>query len=606
MLTDQNTSKLPKGDPHSAGFFANLLRMFRRGDIPVNLPTPDASKRTAFDDDDGAAPVDDSGLLAAWLTDKLSMPGDRSRQLEIWDEMDTTGLVSSILDVLASEATLPDYDRGVSVWIESGAPHIVSAGKECLANVQMEDKINPIARRLAKQGDAFQRLIYSTGKGVLGWRSSPVKDTIRYEDKYQRLVGFKQSGQFYRGSLKRAISWPWDYVHFRLLGKDDESGYGTSILSNMFRDWRSMILMQDAAVLFRMRRGVDRNMIMIDVQNMEEHEAMDYVNRFRKALSKQEFIDPASPNYRKSYNPLTPLENICIPIRGSDSQTRVETLSASGNVGEMFDLDHVTNSFFGSAGVPKAYFGFEGEINAKATLTQQSVQFARNCKRIQRCTLYGIRTLTDIHFTLLRTNENSDKFDVSRSANSYLVKMSPISYLDEWERLELVQLRYQIVAEMAGMASTMGIDPRVWATYVLLNYAKIPEDLVLKLVSKMPEGGANQTAAVEGKGKFFSGLDKDRREQVLDNLNESRKGFYSLSTEEVKTIAEVIHKSPKLRQIISNFAELHEEDKLTQQLDPSRMPPVCHGAVFEDSYTEDEPAKQLVEDLKTVANKLND
>lgn len=595
---------LPQGDPHSAGFFTRLAQLFKRGEIPANVARPTA-RPVGDDEEDGACPVDgDSAAMATWLGDKLSMPSDRARQLSIWEEMDATGLVSSLLDVYAAESAAQDYDRGVSVWIESAAPHIIQAGKECLANVQMEDRIVPLTRRMCKQGDAFQRLIYSTGKGVLGWRHAPTEKVTRYEDKYQRLVGFKQTGQVYRGNLKREVSWPWDYVHFRLLGKDEESGYGTSLLSNMFRDWRAMMLINDAALLYRLRRGVDRNMVMVDIQNMEEHEAIDYVNRFKKALRKQEFIDPASPNYRKSYNPLTPMEDIFIPIRGSDSQTRVETLSAAGSIGEMFDLEHVTNSFFGSAGAPKAYFGFEGDVNAKATLTQLSVQFARNCKRIQRAVKYGIRTLTDIHFTLLRTAESGGKYDVSKSDNEYLVQMSPISYLDEWERLELVQLRYQIVSEMAGMSQTMGIDPRVWSTYVLLNYAKIPEDLVLKLVSKMPEGGAPApTTDVQGEGSHFHGLSSERRAEILDNLNESRNGFYQLTEDEKKQIAVAIHRSPKLRQIISHFAELYEDDKVAQQIDPSRLPPFVNGNVFEDSFAEDVNAKTLMEDLAAATGK---
>jgi hypothetical protein len=976
---------LPQGDPHSAGFFTRLAQLFKRGEIPANVARPTA-RPVGDDEEDGACPVDgDSAAMATWLGDKLSMPSDRARQLSIWEEMDATGLVSSLLDVYAAESAAQDYDRGASVWIESAAPHIIQAGKECLANVQMEDRIVPLTRRMCKQGDAFQRLIYSTGKGVLGWRHAPTEKVTRYEDKYQRLVGFKQTGQVYRGNLKREVSWPWDYVHFRLLGKDEESGYGTSLLSNMFRDWRAMMLINDAALLYRLRRGVDRNMVMVDIQNMEEHEAIDYVNRFKKALRKQEFIDPASPNYRKSYNPLTPMEDIFIPIRGSDSQTRVETLSAAGNIGEMFDLEHVTNSFFGSAGAPKAYFGFEGDVNAKclalstqipcldgvtrtlqqiidlhkagkplpfaysfdklsktivpgritwagvtrrdaevlevelddgtvhrctpdhvwflldgsevqahtlkagdqlvplrrskavkyggrkgyeklydpyggcawthqrvaheywagdlqeciqpnvhhvdhnksnndprnlsvlefsehldshttsrfghlttfrktngpwnkgitksssdvrslylrqttmvhkkcpvcgyewdvprmlkhrkfcssacagrhgskarvekgsvkktcqncgkcmqttmsrikegkanccsrkcasesatknrtkvcaycsksfdpgtkkdqlfcsrsctmfarnktkqgkiplpnhqviavrkvkaridtgdisvehfhnffiadrgtggvlvhnSTLTQLSVQFARNCKRIQRAVKYGIRTLTDIHFTLLRTAESGGKYDVSKSDNEYLVQMSPISYLDEWERLELVQLRYQIVSEMAGMSQTMGIDPRVWSTYVLLNYAKIPEDLVLKLVSKMPEGGAPApTTDVQGEGSHFHGLSSERRAEILDNLNESRKGFYQLTEDEKKQIAVAIHRSPKLRQIISHFAELYEDDKVAQQIDPSRLPPFVNGNVFEDSFAEDVNAKTLMEDLAAATGK---
>ena len=294
-----------------------------------------------------------------------------------------SALVSGILDVYAEESTQRDYDRGRSVWIESKSNGIVKAGEECLRNVGMEDRVAYITRRMGKLGDAFQRLIYQTGKGVLAWRQAPATKVHRVEDKFARLTGFREDGQKYRGK-KRTTSWPWDYIHFRLLGKYEEAGYGTSLLESMFRPWRQMTLAEDSVLMYRMRRAPDRNLVLVDVGNMEEHEAIQYLNSWRKRFRKWEFVDPASPNYKKQYNPLTPTEDVFVAMR-RDNTTRIESLSGAGNMGELYDLEHFRNKFFGSAKVPKAYFGFEGDINAKATLLQQDVRFARSCKAPAPC-----------------------------------------------------------------------------------------------------------------------------------------------------------------------------------------------------------------------------
>jgi len=581
------TDRPLRGQPHRTPWYWNLLGLYDRQSRPM---------ATYFDDLD--AEDQTSRALAESAYERLfTLAADRRRRYEIYDEMDTYGLVSGILDVYAEESTQRDYDRGVSAWVESKNAAMVRAGEECFRNCQVEDRIAAIVRRMLKYGDAFQRLLYATEKGVLGWRFSPTLAVSREEDKYQRLVGFKQEKTKFRAG-KRDVSWPWDFIHFRLLGKREESTYGTSLLDGLFRSWRRMTLTEESILMYRLRRVPDRNLIMVNVGNMEEHEAMAFVNRWRKRFRKHELVDPATPEYKKQYNPLTPLEDIFVPlIEGRES--RVELLAGSGTIGEVYDLDHFRDEFFGSAKVPKAYFGFEGDINAKATLMQQDVRFARTCKRIQRAAIFGLRQLCDVHYVLLqKPGAGKNEFDPTLAENAYMVQMSPISYLDEFERLELIQLRYQIVEAMSRLAQDMQLDPRVWATYVLLNYAKLPEDLVLKLIKKTPDQVAT------GGGVGFEAQDAETRDAILDNDGKARLGYVSLSEDEQLAIAKCVHDSPMLRRSIASWAEYGAEpDPMTaglRQTDPSLLPPVSNGITISDGVEDNAVVKQLHEDLEAL------
>jgi len=539
-------------------------------------------------------------LMAEWWEGRFRLSEDRARRYDIFDEMDTFGLVSGILDVYAEEVTQVDYDKGKSVWIESKDNKIIRLGEECLRNCQIEDRVTPLTRRMCKYGDAFQRLIYQSSRGVLGWKLAATISVTRLEDKYSRLIGFRESGQQFRSDRKRTTSWPWDYLHFRLLGKNEETMYGTSILEAMFRPWRQMTLAEDAVLMYRMRRAPDRNLITIDVGDMEESDALDYVNRWKKRFRKHEFIDPASPEYKKQFNPLTPVEDIFLPVRGAEGNTRIESLAGAGNADELYDLEYFRNKFFGSAKVPKAYFGFEGEINAKATLMQQDVRFARTAKRIRKAALYGLRQLLDIHYVLVEeTSEEAARED----GKEYIVQMAPIAYLDEWERLELVQLRYQIVDAMANLAQSMQIDPKVWGMYVLLNYAKLPEDLVLKLTAKTGEV-PEESLTPQKRKNILEAHGPDVLKQIMEPTGSE--GFYDLTREEQKQMAEAIHKSPALRKVIGDIAEYFEDDLSEaglQQTDPSLLPPTTRGQTLSDDYEDDEAAKELKEDLDGLDKK---
>ncbi|KKL11099.1 hypothetical protein LCGC14_2549200, partial [marine sediment metagenome] len=154
LAEPETGSKLAQ--PHRVPWYWRLFGLYGRQSRPVS----------ASGDDTG----DMQRLLQDWFSNYLSLVRDRKERYRIFSEMDTFGSVSGILDVYAEESTQRDYDRGVSVWIESKDTKMISRGNECLRNVQMEDRITNLVRRFCKLGDAMQRLIYQTGKGVVAWK----------------------------------------------------------------------------------------------------------------------------------------------------------------------------------------------------------------------------------------------------------------------------------------------------------------------------------------------------------------------------------------------------------------------------------------------------
>jgi len=590
-------NKVPQVHPNKVPWYWRMLGMHKRQFHNAALAL----------DQEGS---EDCEALTGYMDKLLNMGQERRERYKTFVVMDTFDIVSAILDLYSEECTQRDYERGRSVWVESKNTKMVTAGTEALSNLQMEDRVTHIARGVAKMGDKFMRMLYATGKGVLGWRGVDPACVHRIEDKYSRLIGFRQDGQKFRGGLKRNVSWPWDYVHFRLHGKydKDDNKYGSSMLESMYRPWRQLVMAEDSVLMYRLRRTPDRNMILVDVGNMEEAEAQQFLNKWRKRFRKYEFIDPASPNYKKQYNPLTPLEDIFVAMR-RDNQTRIETLSGAGNVGELYDLEHYRNKLFGVARVPKAYFGYEGEINAKATLTQQDVRFARGCKRLQRAVIYGVRQALEIHYTLLPESPEDTSFDFNMKQNEFIVQMSPISYLDEWERLELVQLRYQIVDAMSNLAQSLQLDPKVWSVYVLLNYAKLPEELVQKLIAKeaTPAPPLPMEALPPRMRQHLLAMPAEQRQELMEATG--TQGYYTFSRGEERAVAEAVHNSPALRRAIANIRYFHEDDIheiAVQQVDSSIIPVTVRGQPLMDDYTDDPEAKILNEDMQSVQNSVTE
>lgn len=1003
--------------PHQQGFFFRLLSMFGL------TSRPDAADFSDGEDDDVAR----HAAMERAYRDYFQLTRNRMERYRVFDEMDTFPYVAAVLDTYSEEVTQPDYDKGRSAWIESKDAEITELGMQCLTNIRVEDVASAVTREFCKYGDAFRRLIYKSGSGVLAWKAvSPLK-VHRKIDKYNRLVGFQEDGQKYRGKLGHNVSWPWDYVQFRMLGKDESLEYGSSLLEPLFRPWRMLCLAagtkvwtvdgpvnvedlepgmetychdphsgetretaiksvlnmgrqrllkvttahrqivvtenhgllvrdchgkflykrakelienggvgrvnwdgfkyadslvlpsivfgadthtikiptdnyavrlegaaeygregvmdriracnlttspknvhaflnahrairyddfvklrdsfdlgpvrvsyrkgtvrapfgedfafvadyrfarlfgfmlgdgwvwqdrnrcgfalgvreerndyymrlvrelfgvsgfisersddgeggcfvfdgrpiadvfvsagfitgyankripdwvfgmsprfkraliqglleadggeqgngwrlnlsnrvlveqvqtlcqqsgykvsrvvgvcpakqvtfpqghtsdcresyriyisndphdesvvyepvthiedagfgptydvevedelhnfvadgvvshntltEDGMLMYRLRRSADRNIVYVDVGDMSEDEAVSYVNRWRKRYRKHEFIDPASKDYKTQYNPLTPVEDIFVPTRADKRSVQHEPWSAGGSDPNfVYDLEHHRNTFFGAARIPKAYVGLEGEVNAKATLLQQDVRFARTCKRVRKTLVYGLRTVTDIHLALQAKGQDLVK-------RPYVVQMSPISYLDEFERLELVELRYRIVDSMSRLHGELKLDPRAWATYILTDFAKLPDSMVAKLIAK------TDPADKKDDGESSSNLTPKQRysiverygEDMLDRIEGSMTdGAHELTLEERRLVGRAIHESPALRRIIGDI-RYYMEDDLNElqalQIDPSRLPPQCSGVLLEDSYQGDDEGYKLRLHLKTL------
>jgi len=556
---------------------------------------------------------DDDAQNAYWR-ENISLTSDRQQRYRTFDEMDQFDLAISVLDTYAEEVTQVDYDKGKSVWVESKNPEMVRVGDEGLTNLKMEDKVSAIARRICKYGDDFRRMIYSSGNGVLSWQYVDPAKVHRVEDKFGRLIGFREDGKKFRLGVTddkkgRTDSWPWDYVHFRLLGKDEHTTYGTSMLDALFRPWRSMALIEDALLRFRLRRTPERNMVLVDTGTLSDAEAMDYVNDWRRRLRKHEFVDPASGAYQKYYNPLSPVEDLFIPVRG-ENQTRVETLSGGGDVDRIYDLNYFLDKFMAAARIPKGFLGLgDAPEPSKASLMQQDVRFARTGKRIRKALIYGIRTALDIHFALRSDTGRTggvepNKFWPYADGNEYVVQMTPISYLDEFERSELVQLRYNIVEQASRFAGDFRLDPQAWAAYILSTYAKLPEKVIRGLMAKDGDGAepeerfarfADQTAMSLDERKKWA-ADPAAIRRVFGPAGQT--GFTGVSNGEAAAIARAVHGSPMLRKVIGDIAWLHEDDMVgaaSQQIDPSMLPVV--GTFIEDSVDDSKEAAQLRDDL---------
>ena len=111
----------------------------------------------------------------------------------------------------------------------------------------------------------------------------------------------------------------WQVAHFRILGNDKYTPYGTSILESARRIWRQLTLMEDAMMAYRIVRSPERRVFYVDVGNIPPSDVEQYMQKVMTQMKRNQIVDNASGRVDLRYNPMSIEEDYFIPVRGDTS-----------------------------------------------------------------------------------------------------------------------------------------------------------------------------------------------------------------------------------------------------------------------------------------------
>lgn len=193
--------------------------------------------------------------------------------------------------------------------------------------------------------------------------------------------------------------------------------------------------MDDGVVLARLTRAQQRYGFTIDTTGIEPGQpTLDYLEQVKEGMKKKRTIDPRTGKMDLDYNPMSMEEDLFLSSKDGNGSS-VQILQGSSNLGQLKDVEYLQNKKFAGIKVPKAYLGVERDVNAKATLTQQDIQFARNVRRIQIALITGLRKIYNISLILA---------GISPSNVEYTVGLPIISTVDELRRWEIEKIKTEL------------------------------------------------------------------------------------------------------------------------------------------------------------------
>ncbi len=421
--------------------FKRLTQLFRSGPA-VNRSVKKyktISKNTPFD----TFKRNQSGVYSHTMSAYGSY--DRTARYADFSEMEYMPEIASALDIYSEESTAAD-EKGRVLHIYSENPQIQKILEELFYDViNIDFNLSSWVRTLCKYGDFFLFNDVDPEEGVISAYPVPVNEIEReegFDPNDPMAVRFRWITQ------GNQILENWQISHFRLLGNDAFLPYGSSVLEAARRIWRQLILIEDAMLVYRVIRSPERRVFYIDVGNVPPEEVPNYMEQVQTTLKRSQVVDKQTGRVDLRYNPLSVDEDYFLPVRGTETGTKIDTLAGGSNQNDINDVEYVQKKLFAALKVPKAYLGYEEALSSKATLAQEDIRFSRSIARIQRTIIAELNKIAIITLYVKGyTDDDLIDFDL---------RLSNPSTIAQQQKLELFRSKFEI----AGTVPEGMVDKR--------------------------------------------------------------------------------------------------------------------------------------------------
>lgn len=390
---------------------------------------------------------------------------------------------NSAVDVYADDASQPDTQLQRSVWVSSPDKTLQGVLDDLFyKRLRLDEEIWEITRSLVKYGNNYEEMLV-TSDGVVGLNFLPAPTVRRVEGPRGELYGFVQDfkGRFGyspqefqkilaqrteairmamqpggvppAGDLFQRVSAlePWEVAHFRLRGKHRRSVYGYSVLEPARWIWKRLMLLEDAAMIYRLQRAPERYAFYVDVGDLPPGEALAFVNKVRQQHKKKRFVNPSTGKLDLKFEPIAQDDDFWVPVRKGVEGTRIEVLGGP-SWQHMDDVQYFQTKMFSALKVPKAYLA-QDDNTARAVLSSEDVRFARSVLRVQREVRNGLGKIARTHLAAL----NIDPYSVE-----YSIHMTVPSAIFELAQLEVRNARADLAARMREHVSLRWVLENVY------------------------------------------------------------------------------------------------------------------------------------------------
>lgn len=251
-------------------------------------------------------------------------------------------------------------------------------------------------------------------------------------------------------------------VHFSLSeGMDNQWPFGTSILESIYKVYKQKDLLEDCILIYRIVRAPERRVFYIDVGSLSGPRAMQYVERIKNEIYQRRIPNRTGGGVSvidASYNPISINEDFFLATNAEGKGTRIESLAAGENLGQIDDLKYFNNKMIRGLGVPSSYLPTgpddgtavynDGKVG---TAYVQEYRFSKYCKRLQNL----MAPVLDKEFKLFLKHRG-----IEIQSNLFELQFCPPQSFSEYRQMQMDMEQISLFSNLMATEANRYISKR--------------------------------------------------------------------------------------------------------------------------------------------------
>lgn len=425
---------------------------------------------------------------------------NRKNRYSQFESMDEYPEVGAAFDIYADDCTQRDT-RNRRWAISANSQTTIKRVEQLFDKIKLDRHYWDITRNSVKYGDCFLELVMDLNNPKAGIQRIKILNPnyiIRVENEYGYLTDFlqeipqKNTGTWNSFGYQATTMEKSQYigldknqiVHVRMHTSDPKYyPYGKSIAAFAIRVFRSLKLMEDAMLIYRLSRAPERRIFYINVGSLPTGKAEAFMEKLKQKFKKEKFFDTATGNINEKLNPMSLDEDYFVPHRGNN-ETKIETLPGAQNLDKVDDVKYFRDKLLACLKIPKDYVvEHDKSPERKANLSQLDVKFARVIMRVQHEIEIGLETIAKRHLAIMGFPQSE--------INSVKVRLPDPSDMFTKRRLDVDEQKTRVVQAVKGLM--LFPDSYIYKEYFELTEKEI-EQIKTELTKQQEEQMQQQMA----------------------------------------------------------------------------------------------------------------
>ena len=362
-------------------------------------------------------------------------------------------------------------------------------------------------------------------------RSQNNIDFMNYAYKFKRNdITIYPPTEFVHAAIEDNVSRYEESVNIFLNDSDydnDNNAYsytvkrGQSLLSNVYKTWRELQLLEASVLLNRVTKSSIVRLINVEVGDMPKENVAKTLMGIKQMIEQKAAINKGSG--MSEYTNPGPIENnVYVPTHDGVGAISTTQIGGDVDVKSLADLEWYLNKLYGSLQVPKNFFSQNDDaagFNGGQSLTIISSRYAKTVKHIQNILTQLVKDI----FNLILLDKGLDSY-----INNFEIHIQPPVTQEDIDRMENQSTKVQLSRDIMDMLSDIEDAPaRLKILKSLMKnivtdpdiIKELDEQIELAIAEKEPveEPEQNNTDSDDDSGRFSL---KDEDESSITNDSE--------------------------------------------------------------------------------------